>query len=110
MTHIIVLLGGVFVGALAGVLVMSALIAAGRATEVERDLADAEGPQQRIAGPSGDSPSYLRGSGISAPSTPGGWSNQSPVPHGGRLFPPSCSTGTGERTLAFLRRVPSRPG
>lgn len=63
MTHIIVLFGVLLVGALAAVLVMAAVIAAGRASELERELADAEGPQREIAGSSGDSPSYLRGPG-----------------------------------------------
>lgn len=67
MTHIIVLFGGLFVGALAGVLVMAALIAAGTASELERRFAGADGPRRKIAGPSGDSPSYFRGPGIGSP-------------------------------------------
>ena len=67
MTHIIVLFGGFFFGALAGVLVMAALIAAKAAGEFEKGFAGSEGPRRKVAGPSGDSPSYFRGPGIGSP-------------------------------------------
>ena len=61
MTHIIVLFGGLFVGALSGVLAMAALVAAGTASELEWEHTKAR--HKKIAGPSGGSPSYLRGPG-----------------------------------------------
>ena len=67
MIHLIVLLSGLLVGALAGVLVMAALITAGRASDLERASADAHRRQRKIAGPSGDSPSFLRGPGPGSP-------------------------------------------
>lgn len=94
MTHIIVLFGGLFVGALAGVLVMAALIAAGTASELERGLADAEGPRRKIAGPSGDSPSYFRGPGIASPggdASPAPW--ESTFRAGDILAQPSTTAG-----------------
>lgn len=76
MTHIIVLFGGFFFGALAGVLVMAALIAAKAAGELEKGFAGVEGPRRKVAGPSGDSPSYFRGPGIGSPggdASPSSW-------------------------------------
>lgn len=67
MTNNFVLFGGLFVSALSGVLVGAAPVAAGAAVELERQYPDAKRTAQKIAGPSGDSPSFLRGPGSGSP-------------------------------------------